>query len=226
MADLVLIPSAFIMGVLSFLGPCHLAVIPIFFSYLLANENIDRRKGFFAGLLYTIGLSITFAGYNFVLSLFPETIISLPIFRIFAGLIIIILALGLVIGFDFGTSKLDKSEFLKTAFDNFNIVGFGIFGFISGLAWIPCMTPMVSVILTSISIQRDFVFGYLLLTVYAMGLGSPFIILGTIGAEIKSTTLAKWIKYSIWVQRVLAVVLLILGFIVFLEGINLYSIYN
>jgi len=199
MVDLILLPSAYIMGIISFVGPCHLAVIPIFISYLLSNENINRKKGILAGILYTLGLTLTFSGYNFILSLFPETIISLPIFRILAGFLIIILALGIIIGFDFGTSKIDKSRFLKAAFNNFNIIGFGIFGFISGLAWIPCMTPMISVILTTISIQGEFIFGYLLLAIYAMGLGSPFILIGAVGAEIQTTTIARWMKYSIWI---------------------------
>ncbi|PWI46577.1 hypothetical protein CEE45_16075 [Candidatus Heimdallarchaeota archaeon B3_Heim] len=226
MVDLVLIPVAFALGAVSFLGPCHLAIIPIFISYLLANDNIDRRKGVLAGVLYTLGLTLTFSSYNFILSLFPETILSLPIFRISAGFIIVILALGLLIGFDFGTSKFNKSEILKSVFENFNIIGFGIFGLISGLAWIPCMTPMISVILTMISIQGEFVYGYILLCLYSFGLGLPFIVLGALGTEVKSATLARWMKYSFWIQRGLAIILLVLGILILMDGVKLYSIFN
>lgn len=226
MSDLLLIPLSLIAGIASFLGPCHIAMIPIFISYLLANEEFDWFKGLIIGCSYTLGLAITFSMYNFLLQLLPETIFYLPVFRMFAGLVVVVLGIGLLINFDFYTSKISKSKTFEKLTTNFNIIGFGFFGIISGLAWIPCLTPVLATILTVISINQDFIFGYILLLMYAIGLGLPYIMISTLGIQIKSSTLAKWMKYGILVQRILACFLIFFGLLVLLDGLNLYQIFH
>ncbi|NHJ00737.1 MAG: cytochrome c biogenesis protein CcdA [Candidatus Heimdallarchaeota archaeon] len=226
MSDLILLPLAYMAGIVSFIGPCHLAMIPIFISYLLANKDQGWLNGILIGCAYTLGLAITFSFFNFVLQLFPEAIFYLPVFRIGAGLLVMTLAIGLLVGYDFGTSKLSKSELLEHLSKKFNLLGFGLFGIISGLAWIPCLTPVLATILTMISLNQDFLSGYLLLFIYALGLGSPYIVISTLGIQIKSTTLAQWVKYGIWIQRGLAILLLGFGLVILLDGVNLYQIYQ
>ena len=225
MSDPILIPIAFIAGFVSFLGPCHIAMIPIFVSYLLANKDQGRLQGFAVGCAYTLGLAITFSFYNFILQILPETIYYLPIFRILAGLIICLLAVSLLFGLNIGTSTVSKSKLFQKLSDNYSTLGFGIFGVISGLAWIPCFTPVLATILTTITINQEFIYGYFLLVVYALGLGVPYIVISTLGLQVKTSTLAKWMKYGIWAQKGLAIILLFLGIVLILDGVNLYLIY-
>jgi len=223
--DPILVPIAFIAGIVSFLGPCHIAMIPIFVSYLLANKGQGWFQGFSVGCAYTIGLAITFSFYNFILQILPESIYYLPIFRIMAGSVICIFAVSLLFGLNIGSSNISKSKLFQKLSDNYSTLGFGIFGVISGLAWIPCFTPVLATILTTITLNQEFIYGYLLLVIYAIGLGVPYIVISTLGIQVKTSTLAKLMKYGIWVQKGLAIILLLLGIVLILDGVNLYSIY-
>ncbi len=224
MIDPIYLFLSFLGGIVSFLGPCHLILIPVYLSYILANDESNIKKGLIGGIMYTLGLSISFSIYNLLLQIIPESFYYFPLFRVIAGIIIISIGSYLVINRDFFTSKFSRMSIFSHLTSNFHILGLLMFGIVSGIAWIPCLTPILTVILAMISINQEFLWGYILLFIYALGLGLPYIIMGTFGIQIKSVTLAKWVKYGMIIQKILSIILIVLGFFILIDGISIWLI--
>lgn len=89
-------------------------------------------------------------------------------------------------------------------------LSFFISGLLVGIIAAPCMGPAVLALLTVVSAQKDMVFGFLLFFVMALGLGLPYLVLGTFSGLLKK--LPKSGAWLVWFERLMGVVLLSFGF--------------
>ena len=171
---------AFSAGLISFLSPCVLPLIPGYISYVSGssfNELIEKKNiNLIPIILFTVGFSIVFiifgAASTFLGQLLLQNSIEL---RIAAGVIIIIFSLHIigVINLKF----LNYEKRIQTN-NNKNIYSPIVIGAAFGFGWTPCIGPILGSILAIAATEESINKGILLLLFYSLGLALPFILSG------------------------------------------------
>ena len=173
---------AFLAGLISFLSPCVLPLIPGYISYISGNslEKIKERKKnliIFKTIFFTLGFSFVFIILGLSASSLGKFFLNNSnTFRIFAGLIIIFFSLQMLgfINFKFMNKDI---RFFSNKYNNSYIFSF-LLGAAFGFGWTPCIGPILGSILTLAAIEQSISRGVLLLSLYSLGLAIPFIISG------------------------------------------------
>lgn len=171
---------SFFAGLLSFLSPCMLPVIPAFIAHMAGTnleDGFNRRKLFFTALLFVIGFSLVFGAIGVALNSFLKTA-STQILHYLS-----ILAGSLIIGFGAHLAgiisvpglerqhKLGLEDRLEPGYISSLLLG-GAFA----VGWTPCVGPILGSVFALASTSPDSAF--LLLTSYSIGLGTPFLLIG------------------------------------------------
>ena len=167
-------------GLISFLSPCVLPLIPGYISYISGssiNELIEKKNvNLFPIILFTIGFSVVFiifgAASTFLGNIFLQNSYEL---RIVAGVIIVILSLHLIgfINIKFLNYEKRVQTNLKKNFFSLILIGMAF-----AFGWTPCIGPILGSILVLASTEESLQQGILLLTFYSIGLAVPFILAG------------------------------------------------
>ena len=167
-------------GLISFLSPCVLPLIPGYISYISGSslsELIEKKNvNLFPIILFTIGFSVVFiifgAASTFLGNIFLQNSYEL---RIVAGLIIIILSLHII-----GLINLKFLNYEKRIQTNItkNLFSPILIGMAFAFGWTPCIGPILGSILVLASTEESLFQGILLLSFYSIGLGVPFILSG------------------------------------------------
>lgn len=178
--DHVTAPLAFAAGLVSFLSPCVLPLVPAYVAYLGGGAGRDgdvtvaRRSIALAGLFFVIGLAIVFLlfFYAFQAFLYPLRTYLAPI----AGIVVILFALQLagLLRIPFLNTEL---RLMKRAPRQAGPVGGLLLGFGFACGWTPCVGPTLGAILTSGATQGTTAAGLGLVISYCAGLGLPFLAL-------------------------------------------------
>jgi len=164
---LLLLLIAFFAGLLSFISPCTLPILPAYIAYTLEASKRNMRGmalSFFLGLAVTfslIGMSATFIG-SFLKS-------NLAIFTQVAGIAIIFFGIYILLGKGFAGLKIKQKKPTTYA-------GAFVFGSVLGLSWTPCIGPILVAILLLASTSGSVLSGGLLLFSYAVGLALPLLL--------------------------------------------------
>ncbi len=210
---------AFLAGLISFLSPCVLPLIPGYISYIsgtsfdkLAKRNknliIVKTTFFVLGFSFvfiTLGLTASYIG-KFFLN-------NSDIFRIIAGLIIIFFSLLLLEVFNF--QFLNKDIRIFTNKYSSNLIFPMIVGAAFGFGWTPCIGPILGTILTLAAIEENINKSILLLCFYSLGLGIPFIISGIL--------IDKFLYFSKNFKKYTSIAAKLGGVILLLTGIAILS---
>ena len=167
-------------GLISFLSPCVLPLIPGYISYISGSslsELIEKKNvNLFPIILFTIGFSVVFiifgAASTFLGNIFLQNSYEL---RIVAGLIIIVLSLHII-----GLVNLKFLNYEKRIQTNIskNLFSPILIGMAFAFGWTPCIGPILGSILVLASTEESLFQGILLLSFYSIGLGVPFILSG------------------------------------------------
>ncbi len=166
---LALIPAAFISGLLSFLSPCSLPILPAYFAYTFQSSKkniVLTTVAFFLGLATTmtlIGASVTAIG-----GLLARNISALSLI---GGIIIIVFGLLSIFGKGFSGVQFQETP-TKT------LGGSYIYGATFAVGWSACIGPILGAILTLLATQGTGILqGALLSFIYTLGLGLPLIVI-------------------------------------------------
>ena len=219
----------FFEGILSFLSPCVLPLIPIYISYLAGNakkKNADgsityiRKKVLFHTLFFILGISTAF----FVLGLSVTSLgkffnTNKALFSKIAGIIIIVLGLYQVGIFDFKFLQKERKINLDLRDKSINPFMAYIMGFTFSFAWTPCVGPALSSVLILASSAKNSGLGNLLVLVYTVGFTIPFLLLGLFTTQalnfIKKNR--KIMKYTI---KIGGIIMIIMGVMTFTGWVN------
>ena len=168
-------------GLISFLSPCVLPLIPGYISYISGETLGDivekQKKIVLKTVLFTIGFSLVFISFgataSFIGNLLLENSNSL---RIVAGIIIIIFSLQLmgILNINF----LNREKRFQTKSYSNNLFFPVLVGAAFGFGWTPCIGPVLGSILTLAAVESSIGKGILLLSFYSLGLAIPFILSG------------------------------------------------
>lgn len=209
---------AFIAGLLSFLSPCVLPLIPGYLSFIsgvsfqeLADGTGDRRRILLRTLFFVLGFSVVFvvlglafAGPAFLFSS------ALAWINLLAGLVVVLL--GLNITFDF-VSFLNRERRLQVQARPTSAAGALLVGMAFGAGWSPCIGPILASILFLAGADGRLTQAGLLLLVYSLGLGAPFIVTGLAFTRV-SGYLARIRRYIGTIRTISGVFLIAVGLLI------------
>ena len=171
---------AFGAGLISFLSPCVLPLIPGYISYISGStlENLIKNKNLnlVPIILFTLGFSVVFIIFGASATFLGKILLknSFPL-RIIAGLIIIIFSLHILGVFNLNFLNYEKR---LDAEKNSNIFSSFLVGMAFAFGWTPCIGPILGSILILASTTESIYEGIMLLTFYSLGLAIPFILAG------------------------------------------------
>ena len=171
---------AFGAGLISFLSPCVLPLIPGYVSFIsgqsLQELLSSKRINFLPLILFCLGFSTVFIILGASASFLGQTLLqNSEILRIIAGIVIIIFSLQLVGLINIGYLNLEKRFEAK---NSQNIFFPYVIGLAFGFGWTPCIGPILGSILALASIEETLSRAILLLSFYSLGLAIPFVLSG------------------------------------------------
>ena len=171
---------AFSAGLISFLSPCVLPLIPGYISYISGsslNELIEKKSvNILPIILFAIGFSIVFISFGATATFLGSIILDNSYkLRIAAGILIIVFSLQIL-----GIINLKFLNYEKRFQTNNNtgIISSILIGMAFGFGWTPCIGPILGSILAIASTEEDINKGVILLSSYSLGLAIPFILSG------------------------------------------------
>ncbi|NOZ32551.1 MAG: cytochrome c biogenesis protein CcdA [Alphaproteobacteria bacterium] len=213
-------------GILSFLSPCVLPLVPPYLTYMSgvsfeqlredgAVAGVGWRRGAFTSVFFVLGFSVVFITLGATATAFGQVFRqALPILTTIAGVAII--AMGMHFLGLFRIALLDR----QVRHSGPSVASGPGGGFMLGLAfavgWTPCIGPVLAVVLTVAATGDTALTGAGLLAVYSAGLGVPFILAGLmVGPFLNFFKSFK--KHLGMVEKAMGVLLIITG-ILFLTG--------
>jgi len=217
---------AFGAGLISFLSPCVLPLIPGYISYISGsslNELIEKKNvNLLPIVLFTVGFSIVFIIFGASATFLGKFLLSnsFPL-RIVAGIIIIIFSLHIL-----GIFKIKFLNYEKRIYADRkkSILSSLLVGMAFGFGWTPCIGPILGSILVLASIEESINKGILLLFFYSLGLAVPFILSGYIFQ--KFITISKNLKKNMnLITKIGGGLLLITGILIatnYLQTLGFY----
>ena len=211
-------------GLLSFLSPCVLPILPPYLAYMagttvseIKNNNETIKRGILlSAISFSLGLSVVFI----ILGLAANSMASIFILyqnelRIVSGLLIIIFGLHFI--------GLLRITFLQKDFrlyldikERGNFLPPFLLGLTFAFGWTPCIGPILGSILAIIAQDVSVLRGLVLMIFYSLGLSLPFI--GIAYLLIRGVFITRFIsKYSLYIERFTGGFLIIIG-LLFLSG--------
>ena len=171
---------AFGAGLISFLSPCVLPLIPGYVSFITGstlNEILEKKKiDLLPLIVFSLGFSFVFIIFGATASFLGQVLLqNSQIFRSIAGVIIIVFSLQLIGVLNINFLNVEKKFYTKKSNNIFFIF---IIGMAFGFGWTPCIGPILGSILALASTEETIYKAILLLSFYSLGLAIPFILSG------------------------------------------------
>jgi cytochrome c-type biogenesis protein len=217
--------SAFLAGVISFLSPCVLPLVPAYLSFL-AGVSLDdirqagggaaRRRAAGAAVVFVLGFSTVFILMGASATLLGQWLVAQAFWLgKVAGAALIVLGLHLA-----GIVKLpfllyEKRLQIRTS--GISVLGVFLVGAAFAFGWSPCVGPLLAGILTLAGSRETVTQGMLLLAVYSAGLGLPFI-LAALAVESFLELLRRFRGFLRWVEIAAGVLLIGIGLVMLTGG--------
>ena len=171
---------AFGAGLISFLSPCVLPLIPGYVSFITGstlNEILEKKKiDLLPLIVFSLGFSFVFIVFGATASFLGQILLqNSQILRTIAGVIIIIFSLQLIGVLNIKFLNVEKKFYTKKSNNIFFVF---IIGMAFGFGWTPCIGPILGSILALASTEEAIYKAILLLSFYSLGLAIPFVISG------------------------------------------------
>ena len=217
---------AFAAGLISFLSPCVLPLIPGYISYISGsslNELVEKKNvNLIPIILFTVGFSIVFIIFGAASTFIGQVLLQNSYeLRIIAGLVIIVLSLHIIgiinIRF-FNYEKRIQTNISKNFFSPILI------GMAFAFGWTPCIGPILGSILVLASTEDSLGMGILLLSFYSIGLAIPFILSGYLMQKFLIFS-KNFKKNIIKVSKIGGVILLITGLLIITNQLQALGYY-
>ncbi len=188
--------AAYAAGILVSFTPCVYPVIPITVAYIGGRSVGSRGRAFWLSLCYVLGMAAVYAGLGLFASLTGRlfgAISSHPFTLIIIANICILFGLSMFDVIRLPTVGVQQGNSKKPA----GFLGAFLIGMGSGLVVGPCTTPVLGAILVYVAKQGSALYGSALLFVFALGIGTLFLLIGTFAGIA-----ANLPKSGAWLERV------------------------
>ncbi|GIV65101.1 MAG: cytochrome C biogenesis protein CcdA [Bellilinea sp.] len=176
----------FLGGVLTSIGPCNIAMIPLIVGVIGGNAQISRRRAFGISFTFAVGLAVTFVFLGVIAALIGGFIGGSSRFWYY-----LVAAVCFFIGLQMlGVFQINLPDWfggLREKVTARGLTGALLLGLVSGLVASQCATPVLAAILTYVMAEKNgLLYGAVLLFIYAMGRGVPIVLAGTFTGALKS----------------------------------------
>ena len=213
-------------GLVSFLSPCVLPLIPGYLSYISGsslNELIEKKNiNLFPIILFTVGFSIVFIIFGAASTFLGQVLLKNSYeLRIAAGLIIVILSLHII-----GIINIKFLNYEKRIQTNSNTNFYSpiLIGMAFAFGWTPCIGPILGSILVLAATEQNLIKGIMLLFFYSLGLAIPFILSGYLIQRF--LIFSKNFKKNIsLVSKIGGIILLITGVLILTNQLQALGFY-
>ncbi|MXQ07472.1 cytochrome c biogenesis protein CcdA [Alphaproteobacteria bacterium GH1-50] len=222
--------GAFVAGLLSFLSPCILPMVPFYLSYLAgvgmnqisAEAQVTpavRRRAFIASLLFALGVITVFVGLGATATAFGQFVRDyFDVLRWAAGALIIAMGLhflGVIrIGILYRQLRAEPGET-----SNLGYVGAFVIGLAFAFGWTPCVGPVLAAILFTAAGQSSAGQGAVLLFTYGAGMTLPFI-----AAALFIGPFMRWMsrfrRHLGLIEKLMGILLILFGVLIATNTIN------
>lgn len=217
--DASLLPAmviALVAGILSFLSPCVLPIVPPYLAYMggisvgdMRSDLAKRRKVIVPALFFVLGLSTVFLFLGFTASAFGAFFLqNQELFAKISGAVVIIFGLHFL-GV-FRIPLLDREARLDAGEQGGSAFGAYVLGLAFAFGWTPCIGPQLGAILSIAAQEGSVQRGTVLLAVYAIGLGLPFL-LAALFIERSMGLMQRLKRHMKLIERSMGILLLIVG---------------
>ena len=229
--DAALLPALMIAlgaGVLSFLSPCVLPIVPPYLAYMggismqeMTAGGRTQRRAILPALFFVMGLSTVFLLLGFTASTMGHLFLrNAELFGQIAGVVVIIFAvhfLGILrIPFLMREARIDAGDRGGSAF------GAYILGLAFAFGWTPCIGPVLGAILSLAAAESTVARGTAMLGVYALGLGLPFL-LAAVFVQRSMTLMTKLKRHMALIEKIMGLLLLAVGIALITGAFSAFS---
>ncbi|MCR9148209.1 MAG: cytochrome c biogenesis protein CcdA [Rhodobacteraceae bacterium] len=229
--DATLVPAmmvALLGGVLSFLSPCVLPIVPPYLAYMsgvtvteLSEPGRTRNKAIMPAIFFVLGLSTVFLMLGYAASSAGRALLQYQgYFNTLAGVIVMIFGAHFV-----GVYRirlLDREARIDVGDRGGSSFGAYVLGLAFAFGWTPCIGPQLGAILSLAASEASVTRGTLLLGVYAAGLGIPFLLFAIFLPRL--TGLMGWMKRHMeQIERIMGLLLWTIGLLILTGGFSAFS---
>ncbi|MCP3971225.1 MAG: cytochrome c biogenesis protein CcdA [Rhodobacteraceae bacterium] len=229
--DATLLPAmaiALVAGLLSFLSPCVLPIVPPYLAYMggismgeMSGDMSGRRRVLLAALFFVLGLSTVFLFLGFTASAFGAFFLqNQDWFVIAAGLIVMVFGMHFLGIFRIGI--MDREMRVEAGDRGGSALGAYVLGLAFAFGWTPCIGPQLGAILTLAASEASLVRGTALLGIYALGLGIPFLLVAAFFPRLAG--LMNWMKRHMdRIERIMGLLLWTVGLMMLTGQFSAFS---
>jgi cytochrome c-type biogenesis protein len=183
---------AFLGGIVTSVGPCNIATIPLIVGYVGGSHNLPRARAFSLSLAFAVGLALTFMLLGVAAALISGLIGASTRWWYY-----LVAGICFVIGLDMlGMVQIHLPMWFGSLRERIGLKGMPgalVLGLVSGLVASQCATPVLAAILTYVMARGAMVYGAVLLFIYALGRGVPVVLAGTFTGALKGfQKLGRW----------------------------------
>lgn len=205
---------SFLEGIITFISPCLLPMLPIYISYFAGGDTKNTKKTLTGAFGFVLGFTIVFISLGALAGTIGSFLKEYQTaVNIISGLIVILFGLNYL-----GIFKLNIFQGSRKNFDtdNMNFFSSVLFGIIFSIGWTPCVGAFLGSALMMASQQGKVLTGMLMLLAYSLGLGIPFIFSAVLIHKLKTTF--DFIKRNYAIINTISGILLILVGIMMATG--------
>jgi len=213
-------------GIISFLSPCILPLIPSYIAFITGvsieelslEENLRqvRKKVIANSLMFILGFSLIFIALGASATFLGQFLAqNIRWFEIIGGAVVILF--GIHFAGIFRLRFLDKEKKVHLKKKPLGYLGTCLVGIAFGAGWMPCVGPILGSILTMAATTQNILKGIILLAFYSIGIGLPFFISGLI--------IHKFFEYFKTIRKYFKIITVIGGILLIIVGILLISGY-
>ena len=212
-------------GVISFLSPCVLPIVPPYLAYMggisMSEARTGNRRVLLAALFFVLGLSTVFLFLGFTASWIGRVFITnQDVLAKVAGAVIVVFGLhflGVIrIPFLNREARLDAGDRGGSAF------GAYVLGLAFAFGWTPCIGPILGAILSLVAIEANVARGTSLLAAYAVGLGLPFLLVAAF-LDRSQGVMARMKRHMVTIEKLMGLLLVIVGVAMFTGAFSAFA---
>jgi cytochrome c-type biogenesis protein len=198
----------FLAGVVTSIGPCNAAMIPLIMAYVSGQKDISRGRSLALSATFALGLAITLVLLGVIAALLGGIIgVVGRVWYYLVALVFIVMGaqwLGII-----ALPLPDLAATLREKVGPRGLLGALLLGLVSGLVASGCATPALAAILTLVMSKGAILYGAGLLLVYGLGRGVPIVILGGLAGLVRAR--ADVMRWGALLERVSGALMIVIG---------------
>jgi len=218
---------AFSAGLLSFLSPCVLPLIPSYLTFVtgvgLDDLGTVRRSAIVHALLFVLGFTLIFVALGASATVLGRLLVAYRIWITRAGGALVVL-FGLYLLGAIRVAAFDRDRRVHLANKPVGYLGTVLVGVAFGAGWTPCLGPILGAILTYTAATADLSRGLPLLLAYSIGLALPFL-LAAVAVERFLETVTRLRPYLARISHISGAVLIVVGVLMMFDYFTTIGVY-